>query len=153
MSRYAERTTVSSIQSRAEIEHTLSRYGAIQFVYGWYESSALIAFYARGRHIRFLLPMPSKDDKKYIHDGRGMVRSLRQQNEMYEQDVRTRWRALALSIKAKLEAVSIGITQFEEEFYANIVLPGGRTIYEETRADVAIAYETGSTPPLLPNVK
>jgi hypothetical protein len=36
-------------------------------------------------------------------------------------------------IKTKLEAVESGITEFEAEFYAHTVLPGGQTVYEATR--------------------
>lgn len=152
MARYAENTSVSSEKSRGEIERTLARYGADQFMYGWKDLAAIIAFRAKGRNIRFLLPMPAKDDKRFLRDGRGSVRSLDRRMEAYEQEVRQRWRALALSIKAKLEAVETGITQFEEEFYAHIVLPGGRTIYEETNEGVRLAYESGKTPPLLPHL-
>lgn len=152
MARYAENTSVSSEKSRGEIERTLTRYGADQFMYGWKDLAAIIAFRAKGRNIRFLLPMPAKDDKRFLRDGRGSVRSLDRRMEAYEQEVRQRWRALALSIKAKLEAVETGITQFEEEFYAHIVLPGGRTIYEETNEGVRLAYESGKTPPLLPHL-
>jgi hypothetical protein len=71
----------------------------------------------------------------------------------HEKACRQRWRALALCIKAKLEAVEAGITQFEEEFYAHIVLPGGRTIYEETSEAVRVTYESGKMPPLLPHLQ
>lgn len=35
MSRYAATTEVTSEKSRAEIERTVSRYGATGFMYGW----------------------------------------------------------------------------------------------------------------------
>jgi len=35
VSRYAEGTSVPADRSRAEIERTLTRYGADQFAYGW----------------------------------------------------------------------------------------------------------------------
>lgn len=35
MTRFAEKTSVTPEASRAEIERTLSRYGADQFLYGW----------------------------------------------------------------------------------------------------------------------
>ena len=44
MSRYAESTSVSSEKSRAEIERTLTRYGATGFMYGWTDGNALVAF-------------------------------------------------------------------------------------------------------------
>lgn len=56
MTRYAAQTSVSSDKSRAEIERLLLRYGADQFMYGLLPEAAMIAFRARGRHVRFLLP-------------------------------------------------------------------------------------------------
>jgi hypothetical protein len=35
VSKFAENTSVSAERSRAEIEKTLRRYGADQFMYGW----------------------------------------------------------------------------------------------------------------------
>ena len=58
-------------------------------------------------------------------------------------------RVLALVVKAKLEAVECGIATFEEEFYAHIVMPGGKTLYQLTRDNVELAYKTGKVPPLL----
>ena len=43
--------------------------------------------------------------------------------DSYDQACRQRWRALLLVIKAKLEAVTAGISTIETEFLANIVLP------------------------------
>jgi hypothetical protein len=156
MSRYAENTDVTSEKSRAEIERTLTRYGAESFMYGWKDGAAMIAFRAKDRNIRFLLPMPDKKAREFTHrrpsDEYSNTRTGAEVfAKRYEQSVRQRWRALSLCIKAKLEAVSAGITQFEEEFYAHIVLPGGRTVYEETHANVAIAYESGEMQLLLPN--
>ena len=154
MPRYAQDTEVSSEKSRLEIERTLKRYGADQFMYGTTNDRAMIAFRAHGRNIRFAMPLPPISD---FLRGKGsfghIVEKTPQQTEKaHEQACRQRWRALALCIKAKLEAVEAGIAQFEEEFYAHIVLPGGRTIYEETSEGVRLAYESGKTPPLLPHL-
>ena len=151
MPRYAERTTVSSEASRADIERTLRRYGADQFMYGWGPGSAIVAFRADDRHVRFTLPLPDPHaDEFAFTPGRGLPRSDSAREEAYEQAVRQRWRALALVIKAKLEAVEAGITEFEDEFLAHIVLPGDRTVGEWMRPQVEKAYLTGRMPPLLP---
>ena len=47
----------------------------------------------------------------------------RDQKGAHEQERRRLWRALLLNIKAKLEAVESGISVFDEEFMAHIVLP------------------------------
>ncbi len=155
MSRYAEKTTVSSEKSRAEIEQVLTRYGADQFMYGWKAGGAVVAFRAKGRHIRFFLPMPDPNAREFTHvrHGRQSYETLRSDDaarKAYEQAIRTRWRALALAIKAKLEAVESGITEFEDEFLAHIVLPNGQSMSEHSRPLIARAYESGQMPPLLP---
>ena len=68
----------------------------------------------------------------------------------YEQAVRQKWRALALVIKAKLEAVESGISVFEQEFLANIILSDGRTVSQHVLPRIAEDYESGNLPPLLP---
>lgn len=152
--KYAEGTNVSSEQSRMEIERTLKRYGADQFMYGTTADKAVIAFKAHSRNIRFALPLPPLSEFKVGKGswGHPVENDKDKALQLQEQSHKQRWRALALCIKAKLEAVEAGITQFEEEFYAHIVLPGGRTIYEETADNVRVAYESGKMPPLLPHL-
>lgn len=82
----------------------------------------------------------------------GTLRSQTQQEEIYEQAVKQRWRALALVIKAKLEAVEAGITIFEDEFLAHIVLPNGQTAGEYMVPQIEAAYETGKMPAMLPQL-
>jgi hypothetical protein len=65
----------------------------------------------------------------------------------YEKATRQRWRALALVIKAKLEAVESGITIFEDEFLAHIVLPDGSTAGDWMRPQIAKAYDKNKMPP------
>jgi hypothetical protein len=148
MSRYAQSTEVSSDRSRGEIERTLTRYGASAFMYGWDGPKAVVAFNAKNRYIRFELPIPAREVFAKT-PGRGQIRSPAQREAAYEQAVRQRWRALALVIKAKLEAVDSGITTFENEFLANIVLPDNQTVGDWIKPQVANAYETGSMPKLL----
>lgn len=151
MSRYAERTSVGSEQSRAEIERTLMRYGADQFMYGWDADRAVIAFRAHSRQVKFMLPLPDRTTREFTHTpGRGYVRSREAQEEAWEQACRQRWRALALVVKAKLEAVEAGITSFEDEFLAHILLPDGQTVGTWMRPQVERAYANGLMPALLP---
>lgn len=149
--RYAADTEVSSDRSRLEVERILKRYGADHFMYATREDAAVIAFRARGRNVRFNLPFPSLSSFERTAKGARHVAAHREKAR--EQAIKQRWRALCLCIKAKLEAVECGITQFEEEFYAHIVLPTGRTVYEETAEKVAVAYQSGKLPPLLPHFK
>lgn len=133
MARFAASTRVGVDQSRTEIERTLSRYGGTSFAYMTTAGKAIIAFEAKQRHIKISMPLPTGDSEKD------------------KQAARQRWRALLLVIKAKLESVESGIETLEEAFYANIVMPDGRTIYESTRERVALAYQGGQVQGLLPD--
>lgn len=153
MARYAASTDVSSSKSRDEIERTLQRYGADQFMYGWKESDAVVGFRMEGRNVRFVLPLPNRADPaftEYVSRGRQALRTAESAQKLYEQAVRQRWRALALVIKAKLEAVETGISVFEDEFMANIMLPDGKSVSEWMRPQIALAYETRAMPEMLP---
>jgi len=151
VTRFAATTDVAADRSRAEIERTLQRYGADQFMYGWEGARALIGFRMNGRMVRFLLPLPDRASREFTHTaGRHQARSDAQAFAAWEQACRQRWRALNLVIKAKLEAVESGITSFEEEFLAHTVLPSGQTAGEWMLPQVATAYERGAMPALLP---
>lgn len=151
MTRYAEKTSVNSMTTRQDIERVLSRYGADQFIYAWDQSDAVVAFRMNGRQIKFTLPLPDKTDRSITHTPSTKVwRSPTGIAEAYEQAIRSRWRALYLVIKAKLEAVESGITEFEDEFLAHIVLPNGATFGTWARPQIAHAYETATMPTLMP---
>jgi hypothetical protein len=131
--RYATQTSVTVEKSRAEIEKVLQRWGATSFAYGWDRDRAMIEFVARSRRVRFVLPMPDRDDVTFTHYKRGYVLVRRSEDaaeKLWEQAGRQHWRALLLVVKAKLEAVEVGISEFEQEFLANIVTSDGRTIGE-----------------------
>ena len=129
MSTYAAQTEVSSEKSRAEIERTLARYGADGFMYGWQGSQAVVAFTMNDRSIKFILPLPDRSSRAFTHHSRGQ-RTPDAAREAWEQACRQRWRALALCIKAKLEAVECKITSFDSEFLAHFVTNDGRTVGE-----------------------
>lgn len=152
MSRYAEHTGVSSDKSRAEIERNLARYGATEFAYGTKAGCVMIGFRMEDRYVKFYLPLPAMDERRFTHTpGRGSRRSTDEAARYWEQGCRQAWRALALAIKAKLEAVAAKITTFEDEFLAHIVLPGGKTVADEIRESIALAYSSGRVQPLLPD--
>jgi hypothetical protein len=136
--KFAEKTEVPAERSKAEIERTLTRFGADQFGYGWKGDAAVIVFRAQGRHIRFVLPMPTPADLK------GSRRE-----DAKDREIRRRWRCLNLCIKAKLESIATGIETFEESFMAHVVLPDGRTMGEAALPQIEQAYSDGKMPPLL----
>lgn len=146
---YAENTGVSVERSKAEIEKILMRYGATSFAYGWEQGKAVIMFAMKDRHIRFLLPLPEKTDKKICKDRHGYNKPEALIIKTWEQACRSRWRSLSLAVKAKLECVEAGITSFEDEFLAHIVLPNGLTVGSSLRPKLAEAYSSGKMPTLL----
>lgn len=155
MSRYASQTEVSTDRSLAEIQATVRRYGATGFMTGWEHGEgqhrAMVQFKAADRFVRFILPLPDPHAKEFTLTPAGK----RQRDEAgrvaaWEQACRQRWRALALAIKAKLEAVEAGIATFEEEFLAHIVLPDGSTVGGHVLPRVQRAYVDGAMPKLLP---
>lgn len=129
---FAEYTKVPVEQSRAEIERTLTKYGAKSFAYFTEEGRAIIVFEANNRRIRFDLPVPKGPTDK---DAR-----LKRQ----------RYRALLLAIKAKLESVECKIETFEEAFLAHIVMPDGVTVAQHLKAPIEKAYVENRLVPLLP---
>lgn len=150
MGQYASNTSVSSENSRNEIERTLRRYGADDFAYATNKERAMIGFVANDRQVRFVLPMPDPHSKQFTHtEGRGQLRAPAAREAAFEQAVRQKWRALALMVKAKLEAVDSGIVTFEQEFLPHIILPGGKTVYESVAGEIQDAYLTGKVAPLL----
>jgi len=152
MSHFAKETTVSTEKSRAEIEMTLRRYGASEFHSGWKAEAAMIAFRLGDLFIRFTLPLPKNSERRFTHKkdryGRDVKRGEQQAIQEWEQEIRQRWRALGLVIKAKLEAVECGISSVEQEFLAFIVMPNELTV-GEWMLDVALsAIRAGEMPQL-----
>lgn len=159
MATYASKTTVSPEKSRAEIERTLSRYGANAFSYGYDEDRAVVMFAAEGRKLRFEIARPDASAFRYTSPGGyewasgARRRTPKQMEEAAAQDERQRWRALALVIKAKLEAVQVGIVTFEEEFLAHILLPSGETVGEWAAPQLEDVYEAGGMPEIMPGAR
>lgn len=150
--KYAAGTEVSVANSKTEIERTLTRFGAEAFAYGWSAERdvAQVMFEHSGRRIRFSLPMPDRSAKAFTHTPTGQRRNEAAMRSAYDQEVKRRWRALLLVIKAKLEAVATGIVSFEEEFLAHIVLPAGQTVGEWVEPQLREVYGRGDMPALLP---
>lgn len=150
MTRYASETAVSAEKSRTEIEQTLKRYGADQFMYG-YDTEKAVRFRAHEKFVAFVLPLPDPTAREFTHVRHkghhyDTQRTDLQRQAAYEQAIRQRWRALALVIKAKLEAVESGITTFEDEFMAHLLLPNGTTVGEFMKPQIEEAYASGIMP-------
>ena len=139
MRRYAQDTVVTVEKSKAQIERLLMDFKATAFMSATNQMQAMIIFEMAERKIKFVVPLPQKAE---------FQRSRNPQAAM-EQATRTRWRALYLALRAKLEMAVTGITTFENEFLAHIVMPDGQTVGEITRPRIAQAYSSGEVRPLL----
>lgn len=143
---YAKRTKVPVEQTRVEIERLVAGAGATAFAYASNSEKAQIQFELRERTIRFVLPLPN------IRQARAACRGNQKPSNKLDQLVRERWRALKLTIKAKLESIDLKIEQFDEAFLSQIVDPtSGRTVYETINSQIGIAYSENPRPIGLPS--
>lgn len=150
MTRYAADTSVSVEKSRGEIEAILRRYKADAFGYMQEGSVAAIMFRIEARQIKMVLRLPNPAADEFVFAVMGARGKQRRAPDAalraWEQACRQRWRALALVIKAKLEAVSAGITTVEDEFLAHILLPDRSTVGEWIKPQIVEAYRVGAMP-------
>jgi hypothetical protein len=149
---YAKDTTVTADRSKQEIERTLQRYGADQFMYGWKGDGAVIAFRVRQTMYRVNIPMPSRTEPEFTRTPTNRPRSVEQSRAAWEQAQRQRWRAAALYIKATLEAVEAGITTLEQAMLGSMLLSDGQTFSEWAGPQVEQMYLSGRMPQLLPGL-
>lgn len=151
---YAKDTSVSVSKSEGEIKAIIRRYGASSFASFETSAAAMIAFEMKGRRVVFKLPLPDRQSKEFTETPSGKwARSEKQADDAWEQACRSKWRALLLCIKAKLESVEAGIETFEDAFLAHIQMPDGLSVSEHVRPRIAAAYDTGNMQPLLPGPK
>ncbi len=151
MSRYAQDTSVSVGKSQAEINATVTRYGADAFSFAQETTPegerAAVSFRYNGRLVRFLVEMPERSEFALTETGR--ERSPSSMATAWEKACRQRWRALALAVKAKLEVVESGIASFDEEFMPYLVLPDGQTVAQSALPSLLKALDAGEMPPRL----
>ncbi len=132
---YAETTNVPIERSKTEIKRIIYKYGASNYQFAETDERAMVQFVLNAKLIRFVISFPPVDDPMFSKTPRGRRRVNRQKTSLHEQEIRRRWRALILSVKAKFEVVESGIESFEQAFMAHVVLPDNRVF-----ADVAVAY-------------
>ena len=142
--KYAVDTAVSVARSKAEIEEVIERYGGSSFAFATDQSSqsAMVGFRMHARSVRFVLPLPRRDSEEFtLTPSRKWQRDEKEAYTSWERACRQRWRALYLAIKAKLEAVEVGISVFDDEFLANIVLANDFTIGDQLRDHIDAAID------------
>lgn len=123
--RYAARTTVDPVQSRIELERILERVGADSVATMRDSTAAAVAFRLDGRNYVLRVPYPEQGARNR------------------DQQIRSKWRALVLLLKAKLVAIEAGVTTPETEFLAHAMLPTGATLIEHLRDNPEQLTTTG----------
>ena len=149
--RFAAHTSVPVERSKAEIERCCVQHGCTEFATFQDAERHMVAFRLKNLRVRFEVRAPATVDFKTTE--RGRRRSEKAAWDARSQELRRRWRALLLCIKAKFEVVDTGISTFEQEFLAHILLPGGETFGERMIPRLEEATKTGRLPPLLPAPK
>jgi hypothetical protein len=174
--KYAEGSTVSVDRSLREIRSSMESLGAFDFAHREtsanvsarfrpvspgdekpietaFEPIAELAFrvaqedgIAVGVRMRLPLPDPWGDEFRLTATGR--ERSERSARDAYEAELRRRWRALALIVKAKRVAIEAGITTFEREYLGDLILATGERVEDALRDDRLLPEGAGV--PMLP---
>lgn len=151
MTRFAEGTTVPIERSRAEIESLLMRYGADEFGSIRLADHAAVMFRCKGLHVQFVVRKTTRSDVP-TKDRRCSWKSRTEdaiRADMEAED-RRRWRSLLLVVKAKIEAVATGITTFEKEFLAYVVMADGRAFGDVAVPRLKEAAASGLPPTGIP---
>lgn len=138
---YASGTDVPAERSRAEIDRLVRVHGADTFGVMDDGHRAQVVFRMKNRTVRISIPLPRADDKRFTQVkigewGYTRTRAKEAAQRLWAQEMRRVWRALLLVCKAKFEAIESGISTFDDEFMAHIVLADGRTIGEVIGAQI-----------------
>lgn len=147
---YAARTQVPVAETQAEIQALLRKRKADRYAFMEATDQGIVSFEFGGRRYVFHLPLPALPD--YWKTETGRARDLASAEAVWEQALRSRWRALFLVIKAKFEAVDTGVVTLEDEFLAHAVMPGGETVGSYVNRELPKLLR-GEQVPLLPPPK
>lgn len=146
MSNYASGTKVGEDRSRSEIEKMLQRFGADEFGYVARRDEAIIGFMYQGLRIQMSVPLPDRQDVHFTRTAVGKQRAESVALADWQKEVRRRWRALCLVVKALLVGVEDGVLDFQEAFMPYIVMGDGLTIYRHALPHIAKALVAGEMP-------
>lgn len=147
--RYAEGTTTTVNASRNEIEALVRKFGAHQILAYEDKERAIVQFTARDRMVRLTLAVPSEESMSRTPTG--LQRSVGALAEAKDKEMKRLWRALVLLVRAKITAVNEEIVTFEEEFLSHVVMADGKTVYEHSKENIRLSYESGHSQTLLPD--
>lgn len=148
MREYAATTSVSVDKTRLDITELIRKHGAQNIGHMETNDGIHLVFDLADRRIRYFMPTPDAYDFRKTPTGKN--RTAEQVSKAVDQANRSRWRALLLIIKAKLEGIAIGVSTVEQEFLSNIVMPSGKLVASEVVPRIADAYKSGGPVALLP---
>jgi hypothetical protein len=123
MSKFAKGTDVSPEKSQMQISKMLRDFKCSSVMMGYENERAFIGFIYGKTQVRMFCPI---------------VKS--------EPENRRRWRVLRIVIQSKFEIIHCGIKSFEEEFFADIVMPNGMTVSQMALPAVNKALDSGIMP-------
>lgn len=146
---YAKGTTVAPSKSLDEIKATLIRFGADRqtFTYAEQGNQIGIQFTVRTRVVRMTMLLPDRETFAKDRYGRRRVETAIERD--WQQACREYWRTLAVGVKAKLSMIEKGLSTFEREFLADLLLPDGRTVGESIVPELDEAMRGGPVPSLV----
>lgn len=134
---YAAGTAVPVARSRVEIETLLQKYGATSIGVLMDPGRAAVFFTINGWSVRFRMPLPDRADRRFTHLDKWNARAEAAAQRLWEQSCRSAWRALLLTIKAKLVSVENQVETFEEAFMAHLIADDhGQTLGERLLPDL-----------------
>jgi hypothetical protein len=149
---YAKGTPVEQSKSLTEIKNTLVRFGADRntFTYAEQGNQVGIQFTVKNRTVRMTMLLPDRESFAKDRYSRRRVETAIDRD--WDQACREYWRTLALGVKAKLSMIEKGLSTFEREFLADLLLPSGETIGAVVAADLDEVMRTGQVPSLAPSL-
>lgn len=143
--RYAEGTTVTVDQSRAQISGILASHGVMRQAWASEPERDLLHFELAGHQFRFTIERPTAQSlyRQWKADGDKGPRVMKYlpSDAQVAAEWRRRWRANVLLLKAKLEFAEGEASTVMRELMPYAVMKDGRTLEE--------AVLTGDTVPLL----
>ena len=151
---YAVGTSVSLMNSLAELEKVVRKAGFHGFMQGVADDRIVVAFSsAEGRQVRFIVPLMEMGDDLLAHM-REVSRAYgtrlpKSHSDAFDQHRRQIGRALVLTVKAKIECIEAGIETFDDAFMSQLALPDGRTVGGMVKQEMKQLYAGGQAPPRL----
>ena len=151
MRRYAEQTAVPAGRSIEQIKWNVGRFGATEFGYHECAERATVGFVIEGLRFEMMVPLPDAADSRRTPTGK--VRAKAAAAAQHNAEIRRRWRALAVVVKALLVAVDEQIMDLRQAFMPYIVMANGVTVAENLLPVIEKAAKAGELPSTLKATK